>query len=147
MCLLFFLVLDPMNRTTGVKAALENLPPLVLCVIKSTLVSYLLICYSFGLHFSFDLLTHAFLPGTTYLLIIMARSPPSKLLQEIIGHKDFSHHFKCKTQTHSLGFVEDFHGNSSSNHGSVEAVIKGNERGARCACVCGWVGGCLGVGG
>lgn len=39
-----------------------------------------------------------------------------------------------------MGFVEDFHGNSSSNHGSVEAVIKGNERGAGCACVSEQVG-------
>lgn len=54
-------------------------------------------------------------------------------LKEIIGHKNFSHH-QYKTQKYSSGFVKDFHGNSSSsNHGSVEAVINGNEQGSGCA--------------
>lgn len=49
----------------------------------------------------------------------------------IIGHKDF----KCETQKCSSGFVLDFHGNSSSNHGSVEEVIKGIRWGAGSVCV------------
>lgn len=69
--------------------------------------------------------------------MIMTRSSSSKL--KIIGHKDFNH-FNCKIQKLSLGIVEDFHGNSSSNHGSVEAVIKVNEHGGHGVHVCKWVG-------
>lgn len=79
----------------------------------------------------------------SHTLTITNRPSSSELLQELIGHQDSIHYFKCKTQKCSLGFVKHFHGNSCCNHGTTEAVIKGNEHFT--ACVCG--SGCLRVGG
>lgn len=129
-----------MNQTTCVKSAFT------VFILWSSLV-HLLICYLFVLPpFLLQSFDTRFSHRPYFPFVLMTESSPSKLLQEIIGHKDFSHHFKCKTQKHSLGFVEDFHGNSGRNHGSVEAVIKGNEQGGRMYMRV-RAGGCLGVGG
>ena len=138
--------MDQINQTTCVKSSITVFILWSQFYVSKKPLIYWSVIYLFFLRFFFNRLTTFFSQKPYFPFVLMTESSPSELFQEIIGHKDFSHHFKCKTQKHSLGFVEDFHGNSSRNHGSVEAVIKGNEQGGR-MCMRVRAGGCLGVGG